>query len=260
MKFTFQSVFRNSRQNPRHARARGREESLELYSILWSDWPTSKQKVLRHGNRFAARVRRRYFSKGEKRRPEIRLGIASYFPIGFISFLAVSPCYVRFCDLRIFSLPFAIYMGKQVGSRFGQMTRTIRTDKFYSGIVFTIRTKKRLREPETGIKDGMRISIWNILFRPAKIGLPNISFPFSIYFSTGFSAKFVEMVKNRFTSLYITDEVWAIRTSNIRLFRNCFALFYDRNPEKTIEIENRFEKLNHPLSLGTITFLLIVEL
>ena len=26
-----------------------REESLELYSILWPDWPTSKQKVLRHG-------------------------------------------------------------------------------------------------------------------------------------------------------------------------------------------------------------------
>ena len=33
------------------------------------------KKVLRHGNRFAARVRRRYFSEGEKYgvRPEIRL-------------------------------------------------------------------------------------------------------------------------------------------------------------------------------------------
>ena len=31
-----------------------------------------KQKVSRHGNRFAARVRRRYFSEGEKRRPEMR--------------------------------------------------------------------------------------------------------------------------------------------------------------------------------------------
>ena len=78
VKFTFQSVFGNSRQNPRHFSARGREESLELYSILSSDWPTSKQKVLRHGNRFAARVRRRYFSEGEKRRPEMRLRFAGY--------------------------------------------------------------------------------------------------------------------------------------------------------------------------------------
>ena len=61
--FTFQSVFGNSPQSLRHFSARGREESLELYSILWSDWPTSKQKVLRHGNRFAARVRRRYFRR-----------------------------------------------------------------------------------------------------------------------------------------------------------------------------------------------------
>ena len=72
-KFTFQSVFGNSRRNPRRFSARGRGESLKPYSILWSDWPTSKQKVSRHGNRFAARVRRRYFSEGEKRRPEIRL-------------------------------------------------------------------------------------------------------------------------------------------------------------------------------------------
>ena len=72
VKFTFQSVF-SSRQSPRHASARGREESLELYSLLSSDWPTSKQKVLRHGNCFAARVRGRYFSGGEKWRTEIRL-------------------------------------------------------------------------------------------------------------------------------------------------------------------------------------------
>ena len=51
-KFTFQSVFDNSRRSPRHYSARGREESLELYSILWSDRPTSKQKVLRHGKSF----------------------------------------------------------------------------------------------------------------------------------------------------------------------------------------------------------------
>ena len=69
VKFTFQSVFGYSRQNPRHAS----EESLDLFSTLWSDWPTTKQKVLRHGNRFAAPVRGRYFSEVEKRRPEIRL-------------------------------------------------------------------------------------------------------------------------------------------------------------------------------------------
>ena len=80
VKFTFQSVFGNSLQNPRHFSARGREESLELYSILWSDWPTSKQKVLRHGNRFAARVGRRYFSEGKKGRPEMRLLFAGYAP------------------------------------------------------------------------------------------------------------------------------------------------------------------------------------
>ena len=73
VKFTLQSVFSNSHQNPRNARERSRKESLELYSILWSDWPTSKQKALRHGNRFAARVCRRYFSGGEKRRAKIRL-------------------------------------------------------------------------------------------------------------------------------------------------------------------------------------------
>ena len=73
VKFTFQSVFVYSRQNPKHASARCREESLELFSTLWSDWPTTKQKVLRHGNRFAAPVRERYFSEGGKRRPEKRL-------------------------------------------------------------------------------------------------------------------------------------------------------------------------------------------
>ena len=40
--------------------------------------PTSHTHVLRHGNRFAARVRRRYFSEGEKRRTEMRLLFAGY--------------------------------------------------------------------------------------------------------------------------------------------------------------------------------------
>lgn len=113
------------------------------------------------------------------------------FSIGFFSFLAVSPCYMRFGDLRIFSLPVTTYMGKQDGSRFRQIARKIRTGKFYSGIVFPICTKKRPREPGTGIKDGTWISIWSILFRPAKIGLPNIPFPCSISFSTGFSGNFL---------------------------------------------------------------------
>ena len=42
----------------------------------WSDWSTPQQKVLRHGNRCPARVRRRYFSggtHGKKRLPAIRL-------------------------------------------------------------------------------------------------------------------------------------------------------------------------------------------
>ena len=73
VKFTFQSVFSNSRRNPRDFSARGSKESLELYSILWSDWPTSTQNVLRHGNCFATRVRRRYFPEEEKWRPEMRL-------------------------------------------------------------------------------------------------------------------------------------------------------------------------------------------
>ena len=46
-------------------------------SIVHSDLSTRKQKFLRHGNGFAARVRRRYFSEGEKRRPELRLAGAS---------------------------------------------------------------------------------------------------------------------------------------------------------------------------------------
>ena len=49
-------ILSNSRQNPRHANARGRDESLGLPSILWSDWRTSKQRVLLHGNRFVAHM------------------------------------------------------------------------------------------------------------------------------------------------------------------------------------------------------------
>ena len=66
VKFTFQNVFGNCRRNPRHFGAPGREESLELYSVLCSDWATSKQKVLRHGNRFADAIFRRERSDDRK--------------------------------------------------------------------------------------------------------------------------------------------------------------------------------------------------
>ena len=45
------------------------------------------KKFLRHGNRLAARVRRRYFSEGEKRRPEMRLRFAGYKSPGSVGFL-----------------------------------------------------------------------------------------------------------------------------------------------------------------------------
>ena len=45
-----------------------RVSSFILRAKLWL-----AKKVLRHGNRFAARVCWRYFSTGKKRRPEIRL-------------------------------------------------------------------------------------------------------------------------------------------------------------------------------------------
>ena len=45
-----------------------RVSSLILRAKLWL-----AKKVLRHGNRFATRVRWRYFSTGEKRRPKTRL-------------------------------------------------------------------------------------------------------------------------------------------------------------------------------------------
>ena len=49
--------------------------TIEMKGILTSGCTL---KALRHGNRFAARVRRRYFSEGEKRRREIRLLFVGY--------------------------------------------------------------------------------------------------------------------------------------------------------------------------------------
>ena len=148
---------------------------------------------------------------------------------------------MRFGDLCIFSLPVTTYMGKQDGSRFRQIARKIRTGKFYSGIVFPICTKKRPREPGTGIKDGTWISIWSILFRPAKIGLPNIPFPCSISFSTGFSGNFLNGEQPLHLIIHC-DEVRAIRTSNIRLFWNFFAMNFGiclLNNSSMVEIQNK---------------------
>lgn len=48
MQFISQNILKTS-QNPRHAKAQGHVESLKLYSILWFDWSTSKQKAVKQG-------------------------------------------------------------------------------------------------------------------------------------------------------------------------------------------------------------------
>ena len=53
-------------------------EVSRVSSLILRAKPWLAKKVLRHGNRFAARVRRRYFSEGEKRRPKMRLLFAGY--------------------------------------------------------------------------------------------------------------------------------------------------------------------------------------
>ena len=53
-------------------------EVSRVSSLILRAKPWLAKKVLRHGNRFVARVRRRYFSEGEKRRPEMRLRFAGY--------------------------------------------------------------------------------------------------------------------------------------------------------------------------------------
>ena len=53
-------------------------EVSRVSSLILRAKPWLAKKVLRHGNRFAARVRRRYFSEGEKRRLKMRLLFAGY--------------------------------------------------------------------------------------------------------------------------------------------------------------------------------------
>ena len=53
-------------------------EVSRVSSLILRAKPRLAKNVLRHGNRFVARVRRRYFSEGEKRRPEMRLRFAGY--------------------------------------------------------------------------------------------------------------------------------------------------------------------------------------
>ena len=88
VKFTFQIV--------RHASARGRDESLELYSNLWCDWRTSKQKFLRHGNRFVARVRRRYFVGGREATTRNAFAVRRLRCILFAKRLCFKPKYAHF--------------------------------------------------------------------------------------------------------------------------------------------------------------------
>ena len=78
VEFTFQSVFGNSHQNPRHASARTRSHSSYILSFDLINQRQNKRFTSRKSFLFAARVRRRYFSEGEKRRPEIRLRFAGY--------------------------------------------------------------------------------------------------------------------------------------------------------------------------------------
>ena len=70
----FKNLVDISGQHRRHATSRGREESLELCFYPLFRLVFDKTKGLRHRNRLAAQVRRRYFSGGEKRRK----GLASY--------------------------------------------------------------------------------------------------------------------------------------------------------------------------------------
>ena len=108
---------------------------------------------------------------------------------------------------------FAIYMGKPVGSRVGQMVSKIqdwwiwyrnRVYHLYKSVPFT---EKQPRRPETGIKDGfeeMEHEFPSGTFRPEKTGLPFQMFrcsrivstgttqkPCSIYFPSGFSETFL---------------------------------------------------------------------
>ena len=76
--------------------ARSCEKSRELVPKPWL-----AKKVLRHGNRFAARVRRRYFSEGERWPPEIRLLFAGYFPAFLFWFLLWFGCILEFRFLRV---------------------------------------------------------------------------------------------------------------------------------------------------------------
>ena len=63
-------------------------EVSRVSSLILRAKPWLAKKVLRHRNRFVARVRRRYFSEEEKRRPEMRLRLAGYHFICELKFYA----------------------------------------------------------------------------------------------------------------------------------------------------------------------------
>ena len=74
-------------------------EVSRVSSLILRAKPWLAKKVLRHGNRFAARVRRRYFSEGERWPPEIRLLFAGYFPAFLFWFLLWFGCILEFSFL-----------------------------------------------------------------------------------------------------------------------------------------------------------------
>ena len=78
VKFTFQSVFDNLAEiQDTSAREVARNHSSCILSFDLIGQHQNKRFYVTE-NRFAARVRKRYFSEGEKGRPEMRLLFAGY--------------------------------------------------------------------------------------------------------------------------------------------------------------------------------------
>ena len=101
---------------------------------------------------------------------------------------------------------FTIYMGKPVGSRFGQMVRTIQDrqisfpNRFYHFCNYKSVPiiEKRLRKPETGMKDGFEemehefSSVWSIpMANLADERTQKKEIVFHLQFPTGFSEHFL---------------------------------------------------------------------
>lgn len=155
-------------------------------------------------------------------------------------------------------------MGKQVGSRFRQIARKIGTGKFYSGILFTICTKNGRGSPKlvSKMEHEFRFGAFYSARQnwTAKYSVSVFHFHFNRIFRI--FRKWWTTTSSYFTSLYIADEVRAIRTSNIRLFWNCFALNFGiclLNNSSKVEIQNKPLKLKKVLR-SWITLSLLEQL